>query len=270
MDFVCKRILTKLLLRNNHPIGNILRSNYYFYQCNKKLNNLVSLNASKELYFNIYSTLSNHIVKNMCIVTSLTKNCWKCGEELKHILVFCDKCNSFQKMNTVINYFEIFGIENYNYDINRLELSQRYRKIQSILHPDRFMNKTKEEIQMSEDYSALVNKAYFILLDPLERGLYMLHLNGEQISEDSGHMDNHFLMKIMDINEEIENETDPNKLLNLYETNKTVLDKLSKEVNDAFEKCDITAAKEKLTKMKYYSSIQEKLKELKQKLAIPD
>lgn len=56
----------------------------------------------------------------------------------------------------------------------------------------------------------------------------MLKLNGLQIEEGSVQMDKNFLMEIMEINEEIESETDPKKLNNLNETNKMCLNSLAK------------------------------------------
>lgn len=45
---------------------------------------------------------------------------------------------------------------------------------------------------------------------------------------------------------------------------------ISRELLAAFQKDDIVSAKEILTKLKYYSSIDSKLKEIKQNLGIPD
>lgn len=82
------------------------------------------------------------INKYMCNISLSNKNCWKCGENLRNIQIFCDKCNSLQQVNTFSNYFEIIGVE-YSYNLNLSELSQKYRKLQSVLHPDKFGNKTK-------------------------------------------------------------------------------------------------------------------------------
>ncbi|KAG8312673.1 hypothetical protein J6590_018313 [Homalodisca vitripennis] len=77
-------------------------------------------------------------------------------------------------------------------------------------------------------------------------------------------------MEIMERNEEIENETDPQKLKNFYANNKDQLDDLISKVAEAFDSNNIEAAKKLLTKMKYYHSIETKIKEIKQKLNIPD
>lgn len=201
--------------------------------------------------------------------TSGGRNCWKCGKNLQDILVFCDQCSSLQKANSTSNYFEIIGVD-CAYDLNIAEVSKKYKNLQSQLHPDRFGNKTEEEKVISEEYSALVNKAYSTVINPLERGLYMLELNGFSIEEDSKEIDKLFLMEIMERNEEIENEKDVDKLRQLNIKNKESISSLMREVQEAFEKKDMKKAKDVLTKMKYYYTIDHKIKELKQKLGIPD
>lgn len=201
--------------------------------------------------------------------TSGGRNCWKCGKNLQDILFFCDQCSSLQRASSTSNYFEIIGVD-CAYDLSLAEISKKYKNLQSQLHPDKFGNKTEEEKVISEEYSALINKAYSTLINPLERGLYMLKLNGFSIEEDSKEMDKVFLMEIMERNEEIENEKDADKLRQLNIKNKETIDSLIREVQEAFEKKDVKKAKNILTKMKYYYTIDYKIKELKQKLGIPD
>lgn len=74
----------------------------------------------------------------------------------------------------------------------------------------------------------MVNKAYATLMNPLERGLYILSLHNISIEEGSTQVDKEFLMEIMDRNEEIENETDPETLKQFYSSNRKMLDSLIK------------------------------------------
>lgn len=62
----------------------------------------------------------------------------------------------------------------------------------------------QDEQVLSEEYSSLVNKAYATLLNPLDRGLYLLNLEGISIEEEAVTMDAEMLMYIMEKNEEVE------------------------------------------------------------------
>lgn len=62
----------------------------------------------------------------------------------------------------------------------------------------------QEEKAISEEYSSLINKAYSTLLNPMDRGIYMLRLSGKCIEEDAMSSDAMLLMKVMELNEELE------------------------------------------------------------------
>lgn len=67
--------------------------------------------------------------------------CWKCGIEKKSILeLFCDQCNVIQSPHEKENYFKIFGLPD-TFDIDSKSLTQKFRAMQSVLHPDKFSNK---------------------------------------------------------------------------------------------------------------------------------
>jgi molecular chaperone HscB len=86
----------------------------------------------------------------------------------------------------------------------------------------------QEERAISEQYSALVNKAYSTLLQPLARGLYMLHLHGVNLEEDAGQSDPQFLAEIMQTNEELAEAQYPNDVKELENSNKSTMDKLTR------------------------------------------
>ncbi|XP_036288150.1 iron-sulfur cluster co-chaperone protein HscB isoform X3 [Pipistrellus kuhlii] len=73
-------------------------------------------------------------------------------------------------------------------------------------------------------------------------------------------MDNQFLMEIMDINEKLA-EAESEAAINEFES---VVRAKQKELTDnlsrAFEQDDFEKAKEILTKMRYFSNIEEKIK----------
>ncbi|CAK9830857.1 Iron-sulfur cluster co-chaperone protein HscB [Anthophora retusa] len=193
--------------------------------------------------------------------------CWNCNFIYKSDL-FCTKCKVLQEPPENITYFDIMGISK-SYDVKFLEIQKKYRELQKQLHPDKFSNKSKKEKQLSDILSSLVNEAYSTLINPLKRGLYMLKLNGITISEETDNVHAEFLMEIMEKNEEIEDAgDDEEKIKKLMQKNETVLNSLTMKIANAFKQNDIKEAEVLLIQMKYYDSINSKLKKLKHDLGI--
>ncbi|KYN01877.1 PREDICTED: iron-sulfur cluster co-chaperone protein HscB, mitochondrial [Cyphomyrmex costatus] len=193
--------------------------------------------------------------------------CWNCDYVYKS-KIFCSKCKVLQELPQNLNYFEIMGIKK-NYNVIDEEIHRKYRELQKMLHPDKFSNKSEKERQISEKLSSLINKAYSTLMHPLKRGLYLLQLKGISIPEGTTSLNPEFLIEIMERNEEIENAIEnKDKVLKLTKESKELLNKMSKQVAEAFSKEDIETATKILIKMKYYDTIYNRLKKLKHDLGI--
>jgi len=65
-------------------------------------------------------------------------NCWKCNKE-SNTTTFCEHCSAIQKPRENASYFDLFELRE-TFDTDPVELSLRYRKLQSLLHPDKFAN----------------------------------------------------------------------------------------------------------------------------------
>lgn len=73
----------------------------------------------------------------------------------------------------------------------------------------------------------MLNQAYKILSSPLERGLYLLEIQGHPLSDEGEIiMEPKFLSEIMEINEEINEAEDNNDLERIQKANKNTLEKL--------------------------------------------
>ncbi|XP_014216876.1 iron-sulfur cluster co-chaperone protein HscB, mitochondrial [Copidosoma floridanum] len=193
--------------------------------------------------------------------------CWQCDFPHKSEL-FCSKCKALQKLPKDLNYFDIIGVKK-DFDIVTDEVQKKYRQLQNLLHPDKFGQKSDKEKEISENLSALVNKAYSILISPLDRGLYMLKLHNVSIPEETTSLEPEFLMEIMENNEQVEEAAeDKEKALELLKKNREILDSLIKQISTSFREENIDEAKKLLIKMKYYISIESRLKILKQTLGI--
>nr|CAD7459974.1 unnamed protein product [Timema tahoe] len=193
--------------------------------------------------------------------------CWNCGGRDATKQLFCSKCKVLQRPEQSSTYFDIIGVAP-TYNVSLSELTSRYRMLQSSLHPDRFSNRSEEEKIISEDYSALVNAAYSTLLHPMKRGLYMLQLRGVSLEEGDIQTSPLLLMEVMERNEELVEARDEASVKRIAADNKQRLDQLAREAVKAFQAEDISTAQQILIKMKYYNSLDEKIKDTKQKKGI--
>ncbi|XP_077377127.1 iron-sulfur cluster co-chaperone protein HscB [Festucalex cinctus] len=189
-------------------------------------------------------------------------NCWKCKELLdKSPTFFCSSCKVVQPPNEGVSFFSIMDCED-TFALDTHKLQKRYLQLQRSLHPDNFSQKSAEEQEYSEHQSALVNKAYNTLLKPLSRGLYMLELKGMRIDDgtDSG-ADPEFLLELMEINEALERARTPEEADKISQDTKWKLKGLTVKIDGALRAGELQAAKALLAQMKYFSNIEEKVKE---------
>lgn len=75
----------------------------------------------------------------------------------------------------------------------------------------------------------MINKAYYTLSHPLQRGIYLLNLNNITLPEGTTNMNPEFLMDILEKNEEIERASkDESTAIKLIEENRKTLADLTK------------------------------------------
>lgn len=116
---------------------------------------------------------------------------------------------------------------------------------------------------VAENQSAFINKAYKTLMKPLTRGLYLLELKGDPLDEKNNAVDMNFLAEIMEMNEELMEASDhPEVIEDIEKTNSKKMEDCIKVVSDAFKVEDIPKAKEYLIKLRYFTNIDDKLKEI--------
>nr|XP_017834285.1 iron-sulfur cluster co-chaperone protein HscB isoform X3 [Callithrix jacchus] len=150
---------------------------------------------------------------------------------------------------------------NCSFRVDTVKLQHRYQQLQRLVHPDFFSQRSQTEKDFSEKHSTLVNDAYKTLLAPLSRGLYLLKLHGIEIPERTDYeMDRQFLMEIMEINEKLAEAESEAAMKEIESIVRAKQKELTDNVSSAFEQDDFEEAKEILTKMRYFSNIEEKIK----------
>lgn len=128
------------------------------------------------------------------------------------------------------------------------------------------IRRTEREQTNSADWSSLVNKAYKTLSVPLERGQYMLQLEGEQMPQDNSALNATFLMAMMERNEEVEEAADSDALDKLSAQLSQEQEAKAQKLTAQFEANDLAAIKQTLVEMKYLQSIQSSIKKKQQQL----
>ena len=114
------------------------------------------------------------------------------------------------------NYFDLFGLP-VSFVLDSGALSDRYRELQRVVHPDRYANAPDQDQRLALQQATLVNEAYQTLRDPLKRALYMLRLQGVDTSQETAiTRDPAFLMRQMELREalaEVRDQPDPGERL---------------------------------------------------------
>jgi molecular chaperone HscB len=80
--------------------------------------------------------------------------------------------------------FVLFGLPE-RFAIDRAELDDRWRRLQSSVHPDRFAAEGAASQRVAMQWSVRVNEAYRRLRDPLARAAYLCELRGAPIDAES-------------------------------------------------------------------------------------
>ena len=159
------------------------------------------------------------------------------------------------------NYFELLE-HSINFEVDIKKLSKNHRKLQVLYHPDKFSTKSKEEQEISENWSALINEAYSTLINPMKRALYLLEYYGDPLLEkDQPKLDNEFLMEIMELNEEVDGIDTQEDIKTLKESINDKINDLHESLMKKFENKDISQAKIIVAKMQYFHNVKNQLKE---------
>ena len=97
------------------------------------------------------------------------------------------------------NYFELLQLP-VSFRPDPKELNSRFLKLSRQFHPDYFANASQEAQQEALEKSALLNKAFQILKDPLLTIKYLLQWKGLMEEDEKYQLAPAFLMEVMDLN----------------------------------------------------------------------
>src|SRR5258707_15786699 len=129
--------------------------------------------------------------------------CWNCHERTLGA-DFCPTCGKLLQLAKQVDYFEVFEmprklwIEMGGLDKTVLELSWK-------LHPDKFVNASAQEQELSLKRSSELNDAYRVLRDPVARVEYLLEIEGmRKEGEHKQQAPPELLEEVFELNESLE------------------------------------------------------------------
>ena len=96
-------------------------------------------------------------------------------------------------MNFNADYFELFALPQC-FLIDQSTLEQRYRELQTKIHPDRFVNASEQDKRFSLQWATRINEAFQTLKKPLSRAQYLLELHGYAASASNPTLSEAFLV----------------------------------------------------------------------------
>ncbi len=127
--------------------------------------------------------------------------CWRCQDE--HIpQVFCPACEALQPLPPDIDYFTVFGLAR-DPVLDEQALANTYYDLSRQLHPDLHQTGTAEEQEASLQNTAVLNRAYRTLRDPVQRGQYWLELNGEQLGKENNKVPPDLALLVFEVQEQL-------------------------------------------------------------------
>jgi molecular chaperone HscB len=102
--------------------------------------------------------------------------CWSCHERALGTH-FCSSCGKLQQIPQSLDYFALFELPK-KLCIEMDALEKKFLQLSWKLHPDKFVNASETERELSLKRSSELNDAYRVLRDPVARVEYLLGVEG--------------------------------------------------------------------------------------------
>uniref|UniRef100_A0A5S6R0N1 J domain-containing protein n=1 Tax=Trichuris muris TaxID=70415 RepID=A0A5S6R0N1_TRIMR len=194
--------------------------------------------------------------------------CWNCHEivDCTTDKFFCRSCDFVQPPLTCGDYFGFFDLpKGFSVDVELLR--KRFRALQFSLHPDKFTRRSEKERAFSEEQAAKINTAYFTLLKPLPRAVYLLSLHGFSVEEEGNQdfVSPEVLMEMLEANEELDElnpvtgSADEKRLHEMWQHVCNRINACEQQLEEAFAFDDFQKAKALVSELKFCNSLFERI-----------
>jgi len=176
-------------------------------------------------------------------------------------------------MKLTQNYFELFGLP-VAFDINSQQMSESYRELQKVVHPDKFASATEQERRIAMQQASFINEAQQTLKNPVSRAIYLLALHGVELNlENETTSDTTFLMEQLELREQlsqVKDASDPFSALDkvmgeVNQLSKEILEKISRGFDDPTAE-QLEQVRENLRKMQFLQKLQHQVEVVEEEL----
>ena len=127
--------------------------------------------------------------------------CPRCGHEHAP-RPLCPSCGAIRSLPSDTDYFTVLGLPRRPV-LDEAALSETYYELSRGLHPDLHETGTPEEQRASLTNTALLNRAYRTLRDPVSRGRYWLGLHGEALGKDNNRVPPKLAALVFEVQEKL-------------------------------------------------------------------
>jgi Fe-S protein assembly co-chaperone HscB len=120
--------------------------------------------------------------------------------------------------NLTDNAFLILGVPE-QFEQDETQLSQRWKELQTQMHPDRFVTQDAATQRLATQWSIRINEAYQTIKDPVKRTTLLCELAGVSVGlETNTSMSPAFLMQQMQWREALEEAKTPEQIHDIQNT----------------------------------------------------
>ncbi|KAI7861691.1 hypothetical protein BDF14DRAFT_1865699 [Spinellus fusiger] len=187
------------------------------------------------------------------------KICWKCQTTVPSIKLNCDntECGAIQILPSDINYYCLLQIgsgpnkDEPTFEVDAKSLRLKFLRLQQKAHPDSYAQAPKNEYEMAQAQSSVINKAYQTLLNPLARAHYLLALKGRHVGESESLQDPQLLMDVLEFREELEEAETKEDVARLKSRNDVKCQETIAHLSEAFHNQELDKAKEYAVQLQY-------------------
>ncbi|PWN47932.1 Co-chaperone Hsc20 [Violaceomyces palustris] len=201
--------------------------------------------------------------------SSSSKECANCHTSQPLESLSCPSCSFLQPLPSDIDYYKAMDLDvskvpKGGWEVDAKELKRVWRLRMAVTHPDRMVGRSDKEQQIGAQQSALINRAYETLLNPLLRAQYLLDRHhAAPVSETDSLEDPELLMEVMELREALEDAGSEEEANAVREENSQFLNSSIKALADAFSSNppDLEKAKKATIELRYWTNIEKAARE---------